>query len=142
MSGFEQGGRLDAVAPGVGLAAIVAKTVGGGCQGLSDDAVTGVLGRAAGHHPGKLLRHLTQVLYGTCTQPCCARPAHRADYEHAIPFGKGGATCLCNGDSKCDRDHQIKQRPGWHTRVIKPGIIEWTTPSGRKYTTTPAEHSA
>jgi hypothetical protein len=98
--------------------------------------------QAAGHDPGKLLRHLTQVLYGTCTQPCCARPAHRADYEHNIPFEKGGATCLCNGDSKCDRDHQIKQHPDWHTRVIKPGIIEWTTPSGRKYTTTPAEHSA
>ena len=83
-----------------------------------------------------------QVPYGTCTQPCCARPAHRADYEHNIPFDKGGATCFCNGDCKCDRDHQIKQRPGWQTRVIKPGIIEWTTPNGRKYTTTPAEHSA
>src|SRR5580700_1889696 len=47
MSGFEQDRRLDAMAPGVSLAAIVAKTVGSGCQGLSDDAVTGVLARAA-----------------------------------------------------------------------------------------------
>jgi hypothetical protein len=47
MSGFEQGGRLDAMAPGAGLAAIVAGAVGRGCAGLSDDAVTGVLARAA-----------------------------------------------------------------------------------------------
>jgi Domain of unknown function (DUF222) len=47
MSGFEQGGRLDAMAPGAGLAAIVAGAAGGGCAGLSDDAVTGVLARAA-----------------------------------------------------------------------------------------------
>jgi hypothetical protein len=97
--------------------------------------------RAAGHDPGKLLRHLTEVLYGTCTQPCCARPAHRADYEHNVAFEQGGWTCFCNGDCKCDHDHQIKQASDWRTEVIKPGIIEWTVPSGRTYRSTPAEYT-
>jgi hypothetical protein len=47
MSGFEQGQSLDGMRPGAALASVVAKAVAGGCAGLSDDAVTGVLARAA-----------------------------------------------------------------------------------------------
>ncbi|HEU5391509.1 MAG TPA: hypothetical protein VFV73_36975 [Streptosporangiaceae bacterium] len=52
--------------------------------------------QADGHDPGVKLRHLTQIRHATCTGPMCERPSGRADFEHNIPFDKGGRTCLCN----------------------------------------------
>jgi hypothetical protein len=46
MSAFEQYGKLDVMRPGVALAAIVSRAAGQ-WENLSDDAVTGVLGRIA-----------------------------------------------------------------------------------------------
>jgi hypothetical protein len=94
-----------------------------------------------GHDPSPLLRHLTQVRDGTCTAPSCRRPATRADYEHTTPFDQGGRTCMCDGDMKCRRDHQIKQDPRWTITTLAPGITQWTTPSGRSYTTTPHQYA-
>jgi hypothetical protein len=98
--------------------------------------------QAKGHDPSPLLRHLTEVRDGTCTAPCCRRPATRADYEHGIPWEQGGRTCMCDGDMKCRRDHQIKQDPRWTVTTLAPGITQWTTPSGRSYTTTPHDYAA
>jgi hypothetical protein len=58
---------------------------------------------AAGHDPGVMLRHLTQVRHATCTGPTCRRPAARCDFEHNIPYEAGGRTCLCNGNPPCKR---------------------------------------
>jgi hypothetical protein len=48
---------------------------------------------------------------------------------------------MCDGDMKCRRDHQIKQDPRWHVTTLAPGISQWTTPSGRSYTTTPHDYA-
>lgn len=37
----------------------------------------------------------------------------------------------------CRRHHRVKQAPGWHLEQPQPGIMRWTTPSGRSYTTRP-----
>ena len=37
----------------------------------------------------------------------------------------------------CRRSHRIKQAPGWHLTQPRPGVFQWTTPSGRTYTTHP-----
>jgi hypothetical protein len=29
----------------------------------------------------------------------------------------------------------VKQAPGWHLTQPEPGVLVWTTPSGRTYTT-------
>jgi hypothetical protein len=92
---------------------------------------------SAGHDPSPLLRHLAEVRDGTCTRPGCARPATRCDFEHTVPFEQGGRTCLCNGNPKCRRDHQVKQAPGWVNVQILPGFHSWTAPSGRTYTRGP-----
>jgi hypothetical protein len=96
--------------------------------------------RSQGHDPSPLLRHLTQILDGTCTAPGCNRPASGCDYEHNQPYERGGWTCLCNGDDKCRQSHQVKQAKGWSARRVSPGFTEWTTPSGRRYTSQPAEY--
>jgi len=95
---------------------------------------------AAGHDPGVMLRHLTQVRHATCTGPTCRRPASQCDFEHNTPYEMGGRTCLCNGDPKCRHDHRVKQDPRWQAERLADGSVRWTTPAGRQYTTEPTRY--
>ena len=96
--------------------------------------------QAAGHDPGVLLRHLTQVRNATCTAPGCRRPAVQCDFEHNIPFEAGGRTCECNTGPKCRYDHRVKQHPRWKVEQPVPGLVRWTTPAGRQHTTEPTRY--
>jgi hypothetical protein len=96
--------------------------------------------QAKGHDPGVRLRHLTQIRHATCTGPMCERPSGRSDFEHNIPFEKGGRTCLCNTGPKCRHEHRLKQDPRWNVEQHPDGTFTWTTPSGRQYTTGPTEY--
>jgi hypothetical protein len=95
---------------------------------------------AAGHDPGTMLRHLTEIRHATCTGPTCRRPSNRADFEHNIPYEAGGRTCQCNGTPKCRTDHRIKQDPRWKVEQVTPAVLRWTTPSGRHYETEPTRY--
>jgi Domain of unknown function (DUF222) len=96
--------------------------------------------QAQGHDPGVMLRHLTQIRHATCTGPGCRRPAVNCDFEHNTPYEAGGRTCECNGGPKCRYDHRLKQHPRWKAEQPSPGIIVWTTPAGRQYTTEPTRY--
>jgi hypothetical protein len=96
--------------------------------------------QAAGHDPGVLLRHLTQIRNATCTAPGCRRPASQCDFEHNIPYEAGGRTCECNTGPKCRYDHRLKQHPRWKAEQPMPGLVRWTTPAGRQYTTEPTRY--
>ena len=48
-----------------------------------------------------------------------------------------GITCQCDLAPPCRRHHRVKQAPGWKLEQPEPGVMRWTTPSGRSYTTTP-----
>ena len=48
------------------------------------------------HDPGDRLRHLVQVRDGKCSFPTCSRYARETDFEHGVPYEKGGRTCGCN----------------------------------------------
>jgi hypothetical protein len=37
----------------------------------------------------------------------------------------------------CRRHHRAKQAPGWDLSQPEPGVMRWTTPSGRIHTTRP-----
>ena len=95
---------------------------------------------AQGHDPGVMLRLLAQIRYATCTGPACRRPASQSDFEHNIPYEVGGRTCMCNGHPKCRRDHRVKQHPRWNVDQLASGNVQWTTPSGRQYTTEPTRY--
>jgi hypothetical protein len=91
------------------------------------------------HDPSPLLRHLVQVRDGSCVEFGCSRAAVRCDFEHSIPFEKGGRTCLCNGNCKCRRGHGLKQRKDW-AAIQVGGYTEWHTPSGRTHTAGPRQY--
>jgi hypothetical protein len=93
-----------------------------------------------GYRPRGRLRHLVEIRDGECTWPTCRRPARQCDFEHAIPWEKGGRTCACNTGPCCRHHHQAKQAAGWRLDQHQPGDHTWTTPSGRSYTTGPTRY--
>jgi hypothetical protein len=93
-----------------------------------------------GYQPSDLLRHLVQIRDGQCTFPCCSRLARESDFEHAIPYDRGGRTCACNAGARSRRCHKVKQSKGWNVTQPRPGWHQWTTPSDRSYTQGPMKY--
>ena len=94
------------------------------------------------YQPSEKLRRLVQIRDHECTFPPCSRPAHESDFEHAIPYHKGGKTCGCNAGARSRRCHQVKQTQGWSVTQPKPGWHVWTTPTGRTYVQEPWRYIA
>ncbi len=88
------------------------------------------------YRPGRKLAHLVRVLNPSCTAPGCRRPAQQSDLDHIEPYDQGGRTCTCNLQPGCRHHHRLKQQPGWHVQMIRPGLLTWRLPHGRSYTTT------
>ena len=95
-----------------------------------------------GYQPSDKLRHLVQIRDGTCTFPPCSRHARESDFEHALPYDKGGRTCSCNAGARSRACHRIKQSPGWNVTQPRPGWHRWQTPSGHVYTQEPKRYPA
>ncbi|HTR91588.1 MAG TPA: hypothetical protein VMI73_07595, partial [Trebonia sp.] len=91
---------------------------------------------------GDRLRRLVQVRDHQCTFPTCSRAARESDFEHAVPYHKGGTTDACNAGARSRRCHRVKQSPGWTVTQPKPGWHQWTTPTGRTYTQEPWRYTA
>jgi hypothetical protein len=94
------------------------------------------------YQPGRTLRRIVAVRDRECTFPTCSRPAKESDFEHAIPFHKGGRTCACNAGARSRRCHQVKQAAGWSVAQPRPGLHVWTTPTGRTYVQEPWRYTA
>jgi hypothetical protein len=69
-----------------------------------------------------------------------ARKEQRAATSSTPSRHKGGRTCGCNGGCRCHRDHRVKQSPGWTVTQPMPGYHQWTTPSGRTFTSEPMRY--
>ena len=52
--------------------------------------------QTSAYQPGDRLRRLVQIRDHQCTFPTCSRPARESDFEHAVPWDKGGKTDACN----------------------------------------------
>jgi hypothetical protein len=95
-----------------------------------------------GYQPSDKLRHMVQVRDGTCTFPTCNRHARESDFEHALPYDKGGKTCTCNAGARSRACHRVKQSKGWNVTQPKPGWHQWETPAGRVYLQEPWRYPA
>jgi Domain of unknown function (DUF222) len=94
------------------------------------------------YQPNDTLRHLVQVRDYECTFPGCSRHARESDFEHAVPYDKGGRTCACNAGARSRTCHRVKQSPGWQVTQPRPGWHQWTTPAGRDYVQGPKRYPA
>ncbi len=86
--------------------------------------------------PSRRLRHLVRARTATCPARGCGAQAYYGDQDHTVPY-PDGITDECNLSPPCRRHHRCKQSPGWHLEQPEPGVMRWTLPSGRIYTTTP-----
>ena len=98
--------------------------------------------QTSAYEPVDRLRRLVQVRDHECTFPTCSRAARESDFEHAVPYHKGGTTDACNAGARSRRCHRVKQSPGWTVIQPKPGWHQWTTPTGRTYTQGPWRYTA
>jgi len=93
-----------------------------------------------GYQPSRKLQHLIRTRSTRCTAPGCGRPAARCDLDHTLAWDKGGITCECGLAPLCRHHHRCKQAQGWQLTQPEPGVLQWRTPHGRIFTTTPAEY--
>jgi hypothetical protein len=90
-----------------------------------------------GYRPSRKLRHLITTRSTRCSAPGCGRPAARCDLDHTVAWDKGGMTCECGVAPLCRHHHRCKQAEGWQLTQPEPGVLQWRTPHGRTFTTTP-----
>jgi hypothetical protein len=93
-----------------------------------------------GYQPSRKLQHLIRTRSTRCTSPGCSRPAARCDLDHTLAWDKGGITCECGLAPLCRHHHRCKQEEGWSLTQPEPGVLQWRTPHGRTFTTTPSEY--
>ena len=87
-------------------------------------------------HPQPQAQHLVRARTATCPAPGCGAQAYHNDLDHTLAY-PAGITCQCDLAPPCRRHHRVKQAPGWKLEQPEPGVMIWTTPSGRTYTTRP-----
>jgi hypothetical protein len=101
------------------------------------DPISGIVvdhGRTR-YRPTAALRDLVKARDQRCTFKDCYRPATSCELDHNIPYPQG-KTSDDNLNDKCDYHHHCKDH-GWHSYQYAPGCTVWTSPTGRKYVTTP-----
>jgi len=86
--------------------------------------------------PSRKLKDLIRARTAHCTAPGCGAQAVFCDLDHTLAY-PAGITCQCDLAPACRRHHRCKQAPGWQLTQPEPGVMRWTTPAGRGYTTRP-----
>lgn len=81
------------------------------------------------------LRTWLRVRDGTCRFPGCSRAARTCDVDHTDDWQFGSGTDHDNLAHLCPMHHNLKHQTGWALRQLDDGTLEWTSPSGRVYTT-------
>jgi hypothetical protein len=89
--------------------------------------------------PSRKLKHLIRARTARCCAPGCGAQAITGEIDHTVPY-PAGATCECNLGPPCGRHHHAKHAPGWKLEQAEPGVMRWTTPSGRTYITHPTRY--
>ncbi|UWX98398.1 HNH endonuclease [Arthrobacter zhaoxinii] len=109
-----------------------------GWTGLAQDPETGeILGVGRRRKVPAGLRRWLRARDGTCRFPGCRVSTANADIDHTIDWAKGGPTDHGNLEHLCRRHHRFKTLGLWKACQPEPGVIEWTSPTGRIYRTEP-----
>ncbi|KAD3436366.1 DUF222 domain-containing protein [Arthrobacter yangruifuii] len=106
--------------------------------GLAQDPTTGeILGVGRRRKvPAGLARWL-RARDGTCRFPGCRVSTAVTEIDHTTDWAKGGDTEHGNLEHLCRRHHRFKTLGFWKATQPEPGVMEWTSPTGRVYRTEP-----
>ncbi|TWE12832.1 HNH endonuclease signature motif containing protein [Rudaeicoccus suwonensis] len=104
------------------------------------DATTGVLVQATStkYRPTAGIARFVKDRDQHCRFPGCTQPATYCDADHVTPW-PAGATTPANLQSLCRHHHRVKHQTRWQVTMTTDGVCTWTSPSGRRYLTQPAD---
>ena len=92
------------------------------------------------YRPSRRLERAVRIRDVTCRFPGCRRPAvgsrSGTDIDHTVPW-PAGPTRASNLAVLCRHHHRVKHSPGWTVTMLDEGLLQWTTPAGRRFTTHP-----
>ncbi|MCQ2002162.1 HNH endonuclease [Arthrobacter zhaoxinii] len=109
-----------------------------GWTGLAQDPKTGeILGVGRRRKVPAGLRRWLRARDGTCRFPGCRVSTASSDIDHTTDWARGGPTDHGNLEHLCRRHHRFKTLGFWNACQSTPGVIEWTSPTGRVYRTEP-----
>ncbi|MCQ1950173.1 HNH endonuclease [Arthrobacter sp. zg-Y859] len=109
-----------------------------GWTGLAQDPQTGeILGVGRRRKVPAGLRRWLRARDGTCRFPGCRVSTANADIDHTVDWARGGPTDHGNLEHLCRRHHRFKTLGYWKAFQPEPGVIQWTSPTGRVYRTEP-----
>ena len=140
--------------PGIGpiTASVARDLASGGCgspvtwRRLLTDETSGALLDAADrqYRPTSRIERAVRSRDVTCRFPGCRRPAMGertgTDLDHTVAWPQGQTTAG-NLAALCRHHHRVKHSPGWSVVNRPDGVLEWTTPVGRRFTTEPWTYS-
>lgn len=99
--------------------------------------LTGAVLHVDRYRPGPALdRHLA-ARDELCRFPGCRMPVRRCDIDHTIDHAHGGPTAHTNLAHLCRRHHVLKHHTAWTVQQTSPGVLIWTSPTGRRHTDHP-----
>jgi hypothetical protein len=105
---------------------------------LEADTGTLISLTTAAYRPPKAMRDVVAARDGTCRMWGCTRRADHTDLDHTRPW-PAGATSATNLVSLCRRHHRLKQLQRWRPTLDPDGTLTWTSPSGTRRVTEPAQ---
>jgi hypothetical protein len=74
----------------------------------------------------------------TCRFPNCNRRAESCELDHTTDWAHGGDTARTNLHYLCPKHHHLKHdTTGWAVTAHPDRALDWRSPTGRHYTTTP-----
>jgi hypothetical protein len=88
------------------------------------------------YRPTRAMVEHVQTLDGVCRGPGCQVPATRCDLDHETPWPHGETT-VDNLHAKHRWHHNTKTDGIWTSTPVPDAGLEWTTLTGRTYTTHP-----
>lgn len=89
------------------------------------------------YRPTADLRRFLRARDEHCRFPGCRRPVWRCDIDHTLDAAHGGPTCHTNTAHLCRRHHTLKHASAWTVAQTSPGVLVWTSPTGRRHTDRP-----
>jgi hypothetical protein len=99
---------------------------------ITDDSGNLLQVNELGRFPSRKLGLAVRYRDPVCATPTCHTPATRCDLDHLTPVPEGSTTGV-NLGAECRGEHRAKTHGGHRIARTGPHSIEWTTPTGHRY---------
>ena len=94
---------------------------------------------ATAYRPNAALDRGVRTRDERCRFPGCSMRAQRCDLDHVVRF-PDGPTDESNLHALCRHHHRLKHLTGWTVKMDRRAVCTWTTPTGVRYVTRPADY--